>query len=107
MKNPTWNDWSKANEASHSMLFTYLKTKIKDLDEFTFIMDHKRQTISLIEENPSWAHATKGGLFFTVAKFLKLKGEKRYPKLYSQRGYEFLQITKEAESHNQQDEKKF
>jgi len=40
-KNKTWNDWSKAEEARYSMLYSYLKTKIKDLDEFTFIEDKK------------------------------------------------------------------
>jgi hypothetical protein len=105
MKNPTWNEWSAANESSYSMLHTYLKSKIANLDEFTFITDHKRQIMSVIEDNPSWAHGTKGGLFFLVAKFLKLKGEKRYSKLYSQKGYNFLQITKEAENDNKQDDK--
>ena len=33
--------WSKADKARYSMLYTYLKTKIKDLDELNFIDEKK------------------------------------------------------------------
>ena len=105
VKQPTWNDWSKANEATYSMLFSYLKTKLKDIDEFTFITDNKRAIMGLIEGNPSWKLTTMEGLLFMVAKFLKLKKDFRYAKLYSQKAYEYMIRNREAESHNKQDEK--
>ena len=105
MKNPTWSNWSKANESVYSMLHTYLKTKIANLDKFTFITDHKRQIMSLVEANPSWKSTTIENVMFTIAKFLKLKQDFRYAKLYSQKGYEYMIKNREAESHNKQDEK--
>ena len=105
MKNPTWSNWSKANESVYSMLHTYLKTKIKDIDEFTFITDHKRQIMGLVEANPSWKSSTIENVMFTIAKFLKLKSDFRYAKLYSQKGYEYMIKNREIESHNKQDEK--
>lgn len=105
MKNPTWNDWSKADESKYSMLFSYLKSKIEDIDEFTYVVDHKRKIMSLIESHPTWANTSKEGLLFMMAKFLKLKGDLRYAKLYSQKGYEYLTGNREKESLNKQDEK--
>ena len=106
VKQPTWEkNWSKANESVYSMLHTYIKTKIANLDEFTFITDHKRQIMSLVEANPSWKSTTIENVMFTIAKFLKLKGDFRYAKLYSQKAYDFMIRNREAESHNKQDEK--
>ena len=70
-KNKTWNDWSKADESRYSMLYSYLKTKFKDLDEFTFIDEKKRGIMSLIENNNNWADKTKEAIYFMVAKYLK------------------------------------
>ena len=104
VKQPTWSQWSKADESKYSMLFSYLKTKIKDIDEFTYITDHKRAIMGLIEGNPSWKSTTMEGVLFMVAKFLKLKQNFRYAKLYSQKGYDFMIRNREAESHNKQDD---
>ena len=54
-KSKTWNDWSKADQSRYSMLYTYLKTKIKDEDDFTFIENKKRNIMSQIENNQNWA----------------------------------------------------
>ena len=105
-KIPTCNDWSKTNESSYSMLLSYIKTKIDNLDEFTFITDHKRAIMSLVEAHPSWALTTIENVLFMIAKFLKLKNEKRYAKLYSQRAYEIMQGNREKESHNSKMRKK-
>ena len=72
------------------MLYTYLKTKIANLDEFTYIIDQKRAIMSLVENNENWKDSTKEGVLFAVAKFLKLKQDQRYSKLYSQRAYEYM-----------------
>ena len=42
-KNTTCNDWSANDEKRYSMLYSYLKTKVKDLDEFTFIEEKKKK----------------------------------------------------------------
>lgn len=104
-KLPTWNDWSKVDEQKYSMLHTYLKNKIANIDEFSFITDHKRQIMSLVEANPSWASTTIENVLFAIAKFLKLKGDLRYAKLYSQKGYEYMMRNRENEADNKQDEK--
>ena len=79
-KNITWDNWSKADEARYSMLYSYLKTKIKDLDEFTFIDDKKRNIMTQIENNQNWADTTKEAIFFMVAKYLKASKDLRYGK---------------------------
>jgi hypothetical protein len=104
-KNITWTNWSANDEKRYSMLYSYLKTKIKDLDEFTFIDDKKRGIMSQIENNKTWANTTKEGIFFMVAKYLKASNDLRYGKLYSQKGYDFLMENRKKESKNKQDDK--
>ena len=104
-KSKTWNDWSANDESRYSMLYSYLKTKIKDLDEFTFIEDKKRGIMSQIENNNNWADTTKEAIFFMVAKYLKASNDSRYGKLYSQKGYDFLIENRKKESQNKQDPK--
>ena len=58
-KNITWDNWTKNDEARYSMLYTYLKTKLDNLDEFTFIEDKKRGIMSQIENNENWKNTTK------------------------------------------------
>ena len=53
----------------------------------------------------SWKSTTIENVLFMVAKFLKLKQDFRYAKLYSQKAYEYMIRNREAESHNKQDEK--
>ena len=96
-KQITWNDWSKADEAKYSMLYTYLKTKIANLDEFTYIIDQKRAIMSLVENNENWKDSTKEGVLFAISKFLKLKQDLRYAKLYSQRAYEYMMGNRKKE----------
>ena len=41
VKSVTWEkSWAAADESKYSMLFSYIKTKIDNLDEFSFITDH-------------------------------------------------------------------
>ena len=77
-KNTTWNDWSKADESRYSMLYSYLKTKVKDLDEFTFIEDKKRNIMSQIENYKNWKSTTIEAIFFMVGKYLKASNDLRY-----------------------------
>ena len=97
--------WSKNDKSRYSMLYTYLKTKIKDLDELTFIDEKKRGIMSQIENNKNWADTTKESLYFMVAKHLKLSNDLRYSKLYSQKGYDLMMENRKKESDNKQDDK--
>ena len=101
----TWNDWSANDESRYSMLYSYLKTKVKDLDEFTFIEDKKRNIMSQIENNKNWAETTKEAIFFMVAKYLKASNDPRYGKIYSQKGYEYMMENRKKENENKQDPK--
>ena len=102
----TWEkNWTAADESKYSMLHTYLKNKIVNIDEFSFITDHKRKLMGLVENHPTWANTSKEGLMYMVAKFLKLKNDARYAKLYSQRGYEYLTGNRAKEAENKQDDK--
>ena len=106
MKKVTWEkNWAAADEAKYSMLHSYIKSKIENIDEFTFITDHKRKIMSLVEAHPSWADTSKEGLMFVISKFLKLKQDTRYAKLYSQRGFEYMTGNRKKEADNKQDEK--
>lgn len=104
-KNITWNNWSANDEKRYSMLYSYLKTKLPNLDEFTFIEDKKRNIMSQIENNKNWADTTKESLYFVVAKYLKASKDLRYGKMYSQKGYEYMMENRKKESENKQDPK--
>ena len=97
--------WSKNDKSRYSMLYTYLKTKIKDLDELTFIDEKKRGIMSQIENNKNWADTTKESLYFMVAKYLKMSNDLRYSKLYSQKGYDLMMENRKKENDNKQDDK--
>ena len=105
MKKFTWENWSKNDEAQYSMLYSYLKKQLKDLDEFTFIDDNKRAIMTLIENNEKWADKTKEALLFMCGKYLKASNDLRYGKIYSSKAYEYLQKNREEESKNEQDPK--
>lgn len=104
-KNITWDNWTKNDEARYSMLYTYLKTKLDNLDEFTFIEDKKRGIMSHIENNENWKNTTKEAILFMVAKYLKLSNYLKYSKMYSEKGYQYLTQNREKENENQQDTK--
>ena len=104
-KNTTWNDWTANDEARYSMLYSYLRTKVKDLDEYTFIENKKRGIMSQIENNKNWADTTKEALLFMVAKYLRASNYPKYSKLYSQKGYDLMIENRKKESTNKQDPK--
>ena len=101
----TWSDWSSNDEARYSMLYSFLKKQLKDLDEFTFIDDNKRVIMTLIEKNDKWADKTKEALLFMCGKYLKASNDLRYGKMYSSKGHEYMEKNREVESHNEQDPK--
>ena len=61
--------------------------------------------MSIIENNKNWSISSKETLLFTVAKYLKLFGSLKYGKMYSDKGFEYLQKRMDKENDNEQDEK--
>ena len=114
MENKPTIIWSKNDEARYNMLYSYLKKELKNLDEFsfindnkldefTFINDNKKDIFTLIENNNKWSDKSKEALLFMVSKYLKTCNDFKYSKIYSLKGYNYLEKNKEIESHNEQD----
>ena len=103
-KNKTWDNWTKNDEARYSALYTYVKDKVKNNDNFTYIEDNKRGLMTFIEKNPKWKNTTKEAILFMVAKYLKLSDYLKYGRLYSAKGYEYMMKNREKENENQQDD---
>ena len=99
-------NWSAVNEKNYTWLYNYLKTIYgDDLDEFEFIDKYKRQIMSLIEKHDKWSDGSKEALLFTCAKYLKLFGNERYGKMYSEAGYKYMMKNREKEGENKQSDK--
>jgi hypothetical protein len=99
-------EWSAVNDKNYMWLYNYLKTIYgEDLDEYEFIDKYKRQIMSIIEKNDKWSDGSKEALLFTCAKYLKLFGNERYGKMYSEAGYKYLQKNREKEGENKQSDK--
>lgn len=98
-------EWSKNNENNYKWLFNFMNANFKDINEFTFIDDNKRQLMGIIEKHDKWSDGSKEALFFTVGKYLKLFGNEKYGKMYSDKGYEYLVRNRDLEHENKQDDK--
>ena len=99
-------EWSKVNDKNYMWLYNYLKTIYgEDLDEYEFIDKYKRQIMSIIEKNDKWSDGSKEALLFTCAKYLKLFGNERYGKMYSEAGYKYMMKNREKEGENKQSDK--
>jgi hypothetical protein len=98
-------EWSKINEANYKWLYGYMNENYKDIDEFTFIDSYKRSLMGIIENNDNWGDSSKEALLFTVGKYLKLFGNEKYGKLYSDKGREYMMKIRDVEGENKQDEK--
>ena len=44
------NDWSKQHEKLYSMLYNYMNKNFKNINEYSFINENKRQLMSIIEK---------------------------------------------------------
>jgi len=96
--------WTKVHEKNYTWLYNYMTSKYKDVDEFTFIDDYKRQLYKIINDNENWQDGSKEALYYMIARYLYNFGNKRYSKLYSQYGHELTKKIQEKETLNQQDE---
>lgn len=100
------NDWSKQHEKLHSMLYNYMNKNFKNINEYSFINENKRQLMSIIEKNNNWGSSSKESLFFMIARFLMIDNPNdKYVKLYQEAGFKLLQENRAKENENQQDEK--
>ena len=98
-------EWSKQDEQKYTWLYNYVNSKYENIYEISYIDDMKRQLMSIIESNENWSISSKESLLFMVAKYLKLFGSSKYAKLYSAKGFEYLQIRNNNENENKQDDK--
>lgn len=100
------NDWSKQHEKLHSMLYNYMNKNFKNINEYSFINENKRQLMSIIEKNNNWGASSKESLFFMIARFLMIDNPNdKYVKMYQEAGFKLLQENRAKENENQQDEK--
>ena len=100
------NDWSKHHENLYSMLYNYMNKNFKNINEYSFINENKRQLLSIIEKNTNWGASSKESLFFMIARFLMIDNPNdKYVKLYQEAGFKLLQENRAKENENQQDEK--
>ena len=100
------NDWSKQHEKLHSMLYNYMNKNFKNINEYSFINENKRQLMSIIEKNNNWGSSSKESLFFMIARFLMIDNPNdKYVKMYQEAGFKLLQENRAKENENQQDEK--
>ena len=100
------NDWSKQHEKLYSMLYNYMNKNFKNINEYSFINENKRQLMSIIEKNNNWGASSKESLFFMIARFLMIDNPNdKYVKLYQEAGFKLLQENRAKENENQQDEK--
>jgi len=53
------NDWSKQHEKLYSMLYNYMNKNFKNINEYSFINENKRQLMSIIEKNNNWSSSSK------------------------------------------------
>ena len=53
------NDWSKQHEKLHSMLYNYMNKNFKNINEYSFINENKRQLMSIIEKKIGVHHQKK------------------------------------------------
>ena len=99
------NDWSKQHEKLHSMLYNYMNKNFKNINEYSFINENKRQLMSIIEKNNNWGASSKESLFFMIARFLMIDNPNdKYVKLYQEAGFKLLQKNRDNENQNQQTE---
>jgi hypothetical protein len=76
----------------------------QNLNKETYIMQYKRQLMSIIVDS-KYSDSSKKSLLFMVARWLLNHNEQRYTKLFSQAGYEYKVKIENLEGGNQLDEK--
>ena len=97
--------FSANDEKKRNWLFGYVKTIYPDADDFDFIETYQRQLMSIIEKHPTWSDGSKEALLFLVAKDLKENGKLKYSKMYSEKGFEYMQKNRNKEGENKQSDK--
>ena len=76
-----------------------------NIEKDNFIDMNKRELMSIIENNKGWGDKSKEILTFMIARYLyNKKNNDRYVKLYSERGFKYMQSNSKKESNNSLDE---
>lgn len=105
-KKQTSKPWTKIHQSKYNWLFNWFaKNHDINADNETFIDEHKRKLMTLIEKE-NWSEGSKEGLYFMIARYLFNKNNNdKYSKLYSQAGYNLKQERDKLEGQNELDDK--
>jgi len=104
-KNIIQKPWTNQHENKFNAFFNIYKKLHPEAVKGDFIDKNKRSIMNFIENKDNWTNGTKENYLFMIARYLHNKGDKRYSKLYSTKGYEYMQKNRAKEDQNQQDEK--
>ena len=98
--------FSDDNEKKFITLYNYINRNYKNIQKDTFINIMKRDLMGIIESNPKWGMSMRENLMFMISKYLyNLQNNDRYVKIYSVKGMEYIEKTKNIEEKNQLDAK--
>ena len=98
--------FSDDNEKKFITLYNYINRNYKNIQKDTFINIMKRDLMGIIESNSKWGMSMRENLMFMISKYLyNLQNNDRYVKIYSVKGMEYIEKTKNIEEKNQLDAK--
>lgn len=98
--------WTDAHIKKYDWLYNYMVKHYDNVDKEDYIDINKRQLMGIIENNDSWNDSSKEGIYFMISRYLyNKKNNDRYVKLYSRKGFELMQKTKQKEELNELDDK--
>ena len=97
-------EWSDVHRKKYDWLYNYIKTIEPKAKKDNFINIYKHQLLKLIDDNKNWGAGSKENLYFMVARWLYNEQDK-YSKMFSDAGFNLLQISREKEGNNLLDTK--
>jgi hypothetical protein len=98
--------WTDAHTKKYEWLYNYMSKHYDNMDKVNYIEVNKRELMGIIEKNENWSDSSKEGLCFMISRYLyNKKNNDRYVKIYSRKGFELLQKTKQKEELNELDDK--
>ena len=97
--------WSVVHQKKFIWLYNYMNNNYDNIEKDNFIDMNKRELMSIIENNKGWSDKSREILTFMIARYLyNKKNNDRYVKLYSERGFKYMQSNSKKESNNELDE---
>jgi hypothetical protein len=95
---------SNAHNKLYNMVYNYIIKQEYTINKTTFIIDMKDKLLSIIE-NSHYSNSTKESILFMIARYLEINTpDDKNIQLFKEAGYKYLQIIKNIENQNEQDE---